>query len=204
MSWADAGILGLIAFSVVVGLVRGFIREALSLVIWVAAIAAAYLAFRPVSELLTDLIALPSARFATAFIVVMIAVLVLGAVVSYIFGQLVEKTGFTGTDRLLGLIFGLARGAVVVGLLVMLAGLTPLPADPWWKESSLIPHFQHGVMQFRDQLPPDIARYFTFGAKPDPLTPSATVVPPPAGTGKPGQPAGSAPAVPAAPAAMAK
>ena len=196
MSWADAGIFGLIAFSVVVGLMRGFIREALSLVIWVAAIAIAYLAFRPVAELLADLIALPSARYATAFILVMIGVLVLGAVVSYLFGQLVEKTGFTGTDRFLGLIFGLARGAVVVGLLVMLAGLTPLPADPWWKESSLIPHFQRWVLQFRDQLPPDIGRHFNFGVKPAALPDT------PAGAPAAGKPDPNP--APPAPAAAAK
>ena len=104
----------------------------------------------------------PSARLALGFLGLFLATLLLGGVVNYLIGKAVDKTGMTGTDRMLGLIFGLARGIVLVAILVLLAGLTPLPQDPWWGESLFIGHFQQLAELLRDLLPPDIAAYFVY------------------------------------------
>ena len=71
--------------------------------------------------------------------------------------QLVTSTGLTGSDRFLGLIFGIARGALVVAILVLLAGLTPFPEDPWWNESSLLEWFQPLALWLREYIPSAIA-----------------------------------------------
>ena len=77
-------------------------------------------------------------------------------------GQGVDKTGLSGTDRVLGIVFGVVRGVVVVALLVLLAGLTTMPKDPWWGESALLGHFQVIALELRALLPPDMAAYFNF------------------------------------------
>jgi len=71
--------------------------------------------------------------------------------------KLVEKTGLTGTDRSIGMLFGIARGIVLVGILVLLAGFTAVPQDPWWKQSLLISHFQQIADILAGFLPDDIA-----------------------------------------------
>ncbi|MGD2019774.1 MAG: CvpA family protein, partial [Thiohalocapsa sp.] len=70
----------------------------------------------------------------------------------------VEKTGLTGTDRLLGMVFGAGRGAVVVALLVFLASLTPVVEDPWWAQSDLLPRFQLLADAMLDLVPPEVTQ----------------------------------------------
>ncbi|MCG8099299.1 MAG: CvpA family protein, partial [Candidatus Thiodiazotropha taylori] len=75
---------------------------------------------------------------------------------------LVASTGLSGTDRMIGIFFGVARGAVMVAILVLLAGLTPFPNDPWWSESRLIPYFQEMALWLKGFLPSDIADNFHY------------------------------------------
>jgi len=72
------------------------------------------------------------------------------------------SSGLSGTDRVLGIVFGIARGALVVGVLVLVAGLTPLPQDPWWEQSVLLGRFEAMALWLRSYLPPEVAAYFTF------------------------------------------
>ena len=69
-------------------------------------------------------------------------VLIAGAIVNFLIGQLVKSTGLGGTDRLLGMVFGALRGSIIVlALLILVPGVVPVTEDPWWHESLLIPHF---------------------------------------------------------------
>ncbi len=162
MIWIDYTIVGLILISSVIGLLRGFFREAFSLVIWVAAIWIGLTFSREFSVYFDALISYPSARIATAFAVLFFMTLILGGLISYLLGELVKKTGLTGTDRFVGMFFGIARGMVVVAIIIMLAGLTPLPEDPWWKESTLIPPFQSLAVWLRDHIPSGMAGYVNY------------------------------------------
>ncbi len=162
MIWVDYVIVGIIGLSALISLVRGFVREAVSLIIWFLAFGLAWTYFRELALHLAPWIETPSLRLGLAFIILLIAVLIIGAIVGFLIGQLVDKTGLSGTDRLLGMVFGAARGAVLVAILVLLAGLTPFPQDPWWQESRLIIDFQHLAVWLLGLLPPDIAEYFQF------------------------------------------
>ena len=162
MIWVDYAIIGLILISSVIGLLRGFVREAFSLVIWVVAIWVGLTFSREFSSFLNGMISYPSARIAAAFAVLFFVTLILGALVSYLLGELVKKTGLTGSDRFAGMIFGIARGLVVVSIVVMLAGLTPLPEDSWWRESLLIPPFQSLAVWLRDHIPSGMAGYVNY------------------------------------------
>lgn len=161
MIWVDYVILGIIGLSALISLMRGFVREALSLVVWVAAFWVAWTFFRELADQL-DWFAVPSVRLGVAFAILFVATLMLGALVNFLVGQLVEKTGLSGTDRLIGVLFGAARGALLVAVLVLLAGLTPFPNDPWWQESQLIGYFQELAVWLKTLLPEDIGERFRF------------------------------------------
>ncbi len=156
MVWVDYIILGVIAISALIGLVRGLIREVVSLGIWALAIAVAWFFYRPVADQLQPWINNPSLRLGAAVLLLILVVLILGAIVAYVLALLVEKTGLTGTDRVLGLVFGAARGAVIMALVVFLATLTPLTQDPWWQQSLLLGHFERLALQLLSLVPPEI------------------------------------------------
>jgi membrane protein required for colicin V production len=75
---------------------------------------------------------------------------------------LINQAGLTFSDRFLGMIFGCARGLVVVEVMIMLAGLTSLPEDPWWKESRFIPSFQSLALWLRDHNPSGMAGFINY------------------------------------------
>lgn len=137
----DWAIIAIIAVSALISLTRGFVKEALSLLTWVIAGLVAWLFGGALADLLTDYIATPSIRVITACAVLFVLTLMLGGLINYLIGQLVLVTGLSGTDRFLGMVFGAARGALLVVVAVGLLSLAPVETDDWWRNSGLIPHF---------------------------------------------------------------
>lgn len=162
MIWVDYLLLGIIAISALLSLWRGFVKEAISLASWVAALWVALLFFHNLSHWLARWIDTPSVRDVVAFAVLFVTTVLIGGMLGFLAGQLVSKTGLTATDRALGMVFGIARGVVIVAVMVMLAGLTSLPRDPWWGESLLLVHFQEMALWLRSFLPADIAEDIVF------------------------------------------
>jgi membrane protein required for colicin V production len=162
MIWVDYCILGLVALSALVGLVRGLFQELFSLGLWLGAgwVALHYNAVFAVY--LEKAIPLESARMATAFVAIFVGVLILGGTASLLLGKLVSSAGLGGTDRLAGLLFGVARGGLIVAVLVVLAGATPVPQELWWKQSRLIPPFQSLALWLRGQVPAGLAAQVKF------------------------------------------
>ena len=142
MNWADWAIVAIIGFSVLISLVRGFFREALSLFVWVCAFVAPSMFYVKGGAWFDAVIPTPSLRYITAWVFIFAGVLIAGAIVNFLIGQLVKSTGLGGTDRLLGMVFGALRGSIIVlALLILVPGVVPVTEDPWWHESLLIPHF---------------------------------------------------------------
>ncbi len=154
---ADIIILVIVALSVFVSVLRGFVKEAMSLVIWMLAIWIAVTYSAAVDELLLNTISSPSIRIVTSFAILFLPTLFVGMLINKLFGHAIKKSGLTGTDRALGLLFGTARGVLIVAVLVMLAGMTSIPQESWWKESVLLTHFQEVAVWLKDALPDDIA-----------------------------------------------
>ncbi|MCG5500408.1 CvpA family protein [Ectothiorhodospira lacustris] len=163
MIWIDFVILGIVAVSTVISLFRGFVKEAISLATWILAfwvslaysgVLAGHLPFG-----LED----PTLRLGIAFAILFIVTLLVGGIVNVLAGQMVKKTGLSGTDRSIGAVFGLARGGLIVAVVILLMGLTVIPQEPWWQESLLVPHFERIALWLRDYLPPDLASHFSFG-----------------------------------------
>lgn len=143
MNWADWAIIGIFSLSCIIGLIRGFVREALSLVIWISAVLVARLFGNQLETLLVGHIETPSVRLMTAYALLFLSALLLGAMLSYLIGALVRATGLSGTDRLLGMVFGAARAFIIVmAILILLPGFVPVNEDNWWKQAQLIPYFQ--------------------------------------------------------------
>nr|VFJ58296.1 MAG: membrane protein required for colicin V production [Candidatus Kentron sp. FW]VFJ62619.1 MAG: membrane protein required for colicin V production [Candidatus Kentron sp. FW] len=163
MNWADYAILVIIGISAMISITRGFMSEALSLLGWILAFWLALTFMNALAVQLIPWISVPSVRLGISFITLLVVTLLLTAMVNRLVNQLVEKTGLTGTDRVLGVVFGIVRGIVVVAICVLLAGLTALPRDPWWQESLLISrHFQDLAIQIRGLLPPELASHLTY------------------------------------------
>jgi len=160
--WVDYVIIGIIFISALIGLFRGLVKEAFSLGTWIAAIIVGIRFSQPFSVFLNDYIEVPSVRIAAAFIILLLLTLILGAMLSYLVSQIVDKTGLSGTDRFAGFLFGIGRGMVVMAVLVLLAGLTPLPQDPWWVQSALISPFQELSVWLREQIPEGVSGYFSY------------------------------------------
>ncbi len=162
MLWVDTGILAIIIVSAIISILRGLIREVLSLVAWIVAFWVAFRFSGHVADLLDTVISVPSARQAIGFIILFVGTLLIGGGVNYLVIKLVNSTGLSGTDRALGVIFGVMRGMVIVLILVLLAGLTPVPGDPWWHDSIFIGHFQELAMKVLGYLPAEVSKYFSY------------------------------------------
>ena len=156
MNWVDFVIVGVILLSALVGYARGLVRELMSLIIWVAALVIAWALHGQVAEMLTAQVAQPTMRIALAFVLVVVVVLLVGSVIASLLTGLVDKTGLTGADRFLGLVFGAARGVVIIAMVVFLAALTPMPDDPWWQESKLMGQFQSVANWMLSLVPEDV------------------------------------------------
>ncbi|MBR9912066.1 MAG: CvpA family protein [Gammaproteobacteria bacterium] len=142
MNWADWIIIGILAISCLIGLKRGLVKEAMSLLCWIAAFLIAWTFHKSLATLLGNLIDTASVRHLVAFAGLFIATLIVGALVNYLIGELIRITGLSGTDRLLGMVFGLARGgAVVLALVLLVPMIIPVQQDSWWQQSQVIPHF---------------------------------------------------------------
>jgi membrane protein required for colicin V production len=154
MVWIDYFIIAVIALSVLFSLVRGFVKEAISLGTWIAAFWVA-LTFTDTLARWFTAIDSSTVRIILAFALLFIAILVIGAVINHVVGALVDKTGLSGTDRLIGAVFGFGRGLVVVAALVLVAGWTKLPSTPTWSQSRFLPYVNPVAVWLDGMLPSD-------------------------------------------------
>lgn len=159
MNWADYVIAAVIAISVLIGLWRGLVAEVLSLAIWIGSIWVAW-AFGPdVAAYFDHSIHTPQLRLVAGYGLCVVGVLIAGALVNAIFHRLVTRAGLTGPDRALGVLFGFARGVLLVALMVFLLGFTAVVREPWWHQSLLLPQFQGVANAVGHYLPASTGRY---------------------------------------------
>lgn len=171
MSWVDCCILGIVVLSMLVGVLRGFARELLGLMTWIAAVVASAVFGATAAEHLSTQIANPALRSVAGHALVFFGALFVGAVLTHLVGVLIRSAGAGGMDRTLGAGFGLLRGVFVVVLVVMIAGSASPQAGQWWRDSQLVPPLLPLADALRSLVP---ERWISILKSPD-FAPSADV-----------------------------
>jgi len=157
MSVLDLAAIGVLVGSVGWGIWRGFTREVMSLAGWVLAFLAANAVADPFGDMLPASMASPEVRVLIAFIVVFVLVLIAATIVGMAVSKFLKAAGLSGVDRTLGGIFGLARGVVILLAFAIVAGLTAMPRQAFWKESVAAGMLERTVVQLKPWLPSALA-----------------------------------------------
>lgn len=142
MTAVDYVLLAILVVSGMISLIRGFVKESLSLVTWIVAMWAAIFFHDAAVPLVSEYLPNTTLQQIASFAVVFIGVVLLGGVVSLVVSMLVASSGLTGTDRALGVVFGLARGVLIGAIVIMLAGATEVAGSQPWEDSRLRPYLQ--------------------------------------------------------------
>lgn len=162
MTSFDYIVLAIVGASALLGLLRGFVKELLSLVAYAAAFVAAIWWGPRVSTWLNVFIENDLLRTAAAYAAVFIVILLLVGLLNITLGTLIDKTGLTPADHGMGAIFGFLRGMLIVLVLVALAGYTELPQEPWWRDARLSGAAEQGIQQIKQLLPPSLASWLPY------------------------------------------
>jgi len=136
----DYLLIAVFLLSALMGLFRGLVKEALSLLGWIVAVWCAWRFGAAVANWIPSVADDSVIEIWAARIIVVIVVLILSGLLSRLIGIVIHQTGLSGTDRMVGMVFGMARGAVLIALVVMMLDAAGFAADPWWQESKLIPY----------------------------------------------------------------
>ena len=153
MAVIDWVILAVLAVSGLISLKRGFVKEALSLVSWIAAFIIARLFSGNLATLLDGMVETNSLRWIIAFVILFAGTVAIGAMVNHLVVEMVRMTGLGGTDRVFGMVFGLFRGVIILVAVIYGLQFTMVPQDAWWKESMFIPHLESVADWARKTLP---------------------------------------------------
>ena len=140
-NWLDYLMLTILGISTLVSLLRGFVREALSLASWGAGFLVAMTFAGQLSGRLAEFIDDESLRYAAAYVILFLVTLMLGGLLNRLLFQLIQMTGLGGLDRLLGMVFGFARG-LLLAMAVVYVGRALVPEDDQdaIRESRVLPH----------------------------------------------------------------
>jgi|RhiMethySRZTD1v2_1073278.scaffolds.fasta_scaffold248503_2 membrane protein required for colicin V production len=157
MSALDLAAIGVIVGSVGWGIWRGFTREVMSLAGWILAFLAANTAAEPLGGMLPSSLASPEVRVLIGFVVVFILTLIAAAIVGMVVSKFLKAAGLSGVDRTLGGLFGLARGVLILVAFAIVAGLTAMPRQAFWKESVAAGMLERTVVQLKPWLPSALA-----------------------------------------------
>jgi membrane protein required for colicin V production len=149
MNWFDYLLIVLVAFSVIAGLMRGLLREAIGFVTWVVAVWIAFHYSDRVEPYLGGVLTNDALRPWAAKLGIFLVVLLIGTTLGVVIGHFVRLSMFSGMDRFLGGIFGLLRGLVVVAAVVLLCHGLRLQSEPWWRSSILVPYGERAANVLR-------------------------------------------------------
>jgi membrane protein required for colicin V production len=153
MTWLDYAVVGVFAVSLVAGAWRGLVREVLSILGWVIAFLAANLLAGPLGPAMPAAIPSPELRIAAAYVAVFVGSLIVTALVGLLLSKIMKAAGLGGVDRMLGAIFGAARGLLIVLAATLLAGLTSAPRQAFWRDSASAPFLTQAVQALKPLLP---------------------------------------------------
>ena len=162
MTAFDYSVIAIVVASMVLGIWRGVVGEIIALVAWVLAFLAAKMFGGEVAQLFFASIADPAMRIVAAWVAVFVVVLILMALLRLAVHGLLKALGLSLTDRLLGIVFGLARGLIIVLALVAVGGMTMVVKEKWWSEAYFSAPLETAVLACKPWLPPEVSKRIRF------------------------------------------
>ena len=156
-NWLDYGILGIVSVSLLMGLFRGFVREAISLATWISAIGLGIYYCEPTSHFF-NAISVSGLRVILAFIIIVLSILITGGIISHSICKLIKATGFGITDGIIGFLFGALRGGAIIAIIVAMVNTTVIAQKEDWKHSHLIPVFEPAALWIKDKMPENLLK----------------------------------------------
>jgi membrane protein required for colicin V production len=140
MTPVDYLLIAIVAISLLFGVIRGFLRESVALLGWLVGLWLAWHYAGEVRPYLGGALAGTELQVWVARLIILLAVILTAWLIGSLLGYLVQRSGLTlGVDRILGGVFGLVRGAVIVGFAVILASAARMQDESWWQQSKLMP-----------------------------------------------------------------
>jgi membrane protein required for colicin V production len=162
MTLLDYAVLAIIGFSVLLSVIRGLVREVLALAAWAIALIVAWLFGGQIAALMPQEIPGEDLRWLAGFATLFFLVLLAMSLVALAVSQLVKSAGLSVEDRVFGAVFGLVRGFAVVMILVLLAGATALPGQPFWRDAALRPLLERVAIVIKSWLPPAVSQHIRY------------------------------------------
>ena len=162
MTAFDYVVVAIVVASAALGVWRGVVGEIIALAAWVLAFVAAKWWGAEVAGVFFTGIADPALRVVAAWVAVFVAVLVLMALLRLAVRGLLKALGLSLSDRLLGFLFGLARGLIIVLAIVAVGGMTSLPKEKWWGEAYFSAPLETAVLASKPWLPPEVSKRIRF------------------------------------------
>lgn len=158
----DYVVFGILAVSLLAGVLRGAVSEVLGLTAWVAALLAAREFALAVGVMYTAWLQEPAAQAVAGLVTVVVAVLMGFGLLRFVLRRLLRAVGLGTLDRLMGAVFGVLRALVIVLALVLVGGMTGLPRASWWREALLAPPLETAVIALKPWLPQALAQRVRF------------------------------------------
>lgn len=162
MTGFDFAVIAILLVSLLFGLWRGLVYEVLSLMGWPIAFVLSKLFAGNVAPMMPG--AQETMRITLAYAVVFVAALIVWGVLAWLASRLVKVAGLGWLDRLLGGLFGVLRGVLVMLVLVWLAGLTHIPEQPFWRTAQTSKTAEDAALLAKVWLPDNVARRIRYGA----------------------------------------
>ena len=161
MTGFDYAVLTVLGLSLLWGLLRGFVRELVSMLGWVAAFVFSMLFTQRLAGMMPPSLG-PLLGSLIAFLAIFIGVWVVSGFIGLVLSKIVQAAGLGWTNRLLGALLGLVRGAIMVLVVVMLAGLTPLPREAFWRNALLSAPIETALVAMKPLLPEALAQHIRY------------------------------------------
>jgi membrane protein required for colicin V production len=157
MPWLDAVMLGLVLLSTLVGILRGLVSEIMSLLGWFVAYVVARLFSAEIAPLIPVGEPGSALNYGASFASVFIATLIFWAICSWLVRMLIRASPLSGADRLLGALFGLVRGIVLLLAVAIVVNLTTLSKSASWHDSVGAHWLDGALASLRPWLPPQLS-----------------------------------------------
>lgn len=162
LTWLDWAVFIVLGASTLLAAIRGLVREVASFAIWICAIALGWQLAPLIVDALPSVIPSDQLRFSVGFVGVIIVVTLVGRLVASALQALIDAAGVRPIDRLMGMLFGLLRGCLIILIVGMLAMMTAIAQQAFWQQARTRPWIEAGVAMTKPWLPGRFADLLKF------------------------------------------